>query len=410
MSLKLVGPFKQLLPFSKLSLKGSLHDDQLQIIDHAGILIENEYIKQVGSFETLYKTYKSQSLTIEKLDKDYVTLPGLIDAHTHMCFAGSRHNDYAMRVSGKSYLEIAKSGGGIWDSVIKTRAASDQELKKNLLDRCDRHIREGVTTAEVKSGYGLTIKDELRMLEVIRDIDIQHPIDLVATCLAAHICPKEFTIKKDYLEHIVVDLFPVLKKEGLTQRIDIFVEDSAFSMEDSIWYIEQAQKNNFFITIHADQFSTGGSELACTYHALSADHLEASTENEIKRLAHSDVVATVLPGASLGLGMPFAPTRKLLNAGCCLAVASDWNPGSAPMGDLLMEAAVIGAAEKMTIAETLAAITYRAAYALRLTDRGILDSGKLADWICFPCTDYREILYHQGKMKPEQVYKKGIKF
>lgn len=163
----------------------------------------------------------------------------------------------------------------------------------------------------------------------------------------------------------------------------------------------------FDITVHADQFSTGGSEVAVNVGAVSADHLEASGEEEIKRLAASETVAVALPGASLGLGMGFAPARKLLNAGACLAIASDWNPGSAPMGDLLLQASVLSAYEKLTTAETFAGLTFRAAKALNLYDRGILEKGKLADMQAYPCTDYREILYHQGKLKPIKVYKKG---
>lgn len=409
MSVELIGPFKQLLTLSQLPIKGPLQDEQLEIIKEAGILIEDGFIKKVDSFEKLIKISSIDKPIIHELTGNYIALPGFIDSHTHICFGGSRHMDYSMRVAGKSYLEIAKSGGGIWDSVIKTRQASEEELKEKLIKRASRHLSEGVTTCEVKSGYGLTVKDELRMLEIIQQVDLVHSVDLVSTCLAAHICPREFTNGKQYLEHLVDSLFPILKNKKLTNRIDIFIEDTAFSIEDSRWYIQQAQKNGFDITIHADQFSTGGSQLACELNAISADHLEASNEKEIKMLASSEVVATVLPGASLGLGISYAPARKLLDAGCCLSIASDWNPGSAPMGDLLLQSCVLGAAEKMTIAETLAAITYRAAHALRMHDRGIIASGKKADIIAFSCDDYREIFYLQGKLKPQHIYKTGKK-
>ena len=163
----------------------------------------------------------------------------------------------------------------------------------------------------------------------------------------------------------------------------------------------------FDLVVHADQFTTGGSRIAVETGALSADHLEASTDIEIKQLAASDTVAVVLPGASLGLGIGFAPARKLLDAGASMAIASDWNPGSAPMGDLLTQAAILGAFEKLSTAETFAALTFRAAKALNLNDRGTIEPGKLADMQAFPCADYREILYHQGKLKPAKVWKRG---
>jgi imidazolonepropionase len=185
--------------------------------------------------------------------------------------------------------------------------------------------------------------------------------------------------------------------------VDIFVEEGAFTVENALIYLNNAKKMSFDLTVHADQFSTGGSEVAVKMGAVSADHLEASTEYKIKLLADSNTVAVALPGASLGLGMPYTPARKLLDAGACLAIASDWNPGSAPMGDLLLQAAVIGASEKLSTAETFAALTYRAAKALNLHDRGILAPGKRAHLQVYPCSDYREILYNQGSLKPNQV-------
>ena len=188
------------------------------------------------------------------------------------------------------------------------------------------------------------------------------------------------------------------------------MEDQAFSVEQSRNYLIAAQKMGFDLTVHADQFTSGGSALAVELAARSADHLEASTTEDINRLAKSAVVATVLPGATLGLGMPFPPARKLLDAGCCVAIASDWNPGSAPRGDLLTAATLMGAAEKLTIAETLAGMTLRAAQALNLSDRGRLAAHQIADWLEFPVLDYREIMYHQGALKPNQIIKKGVKY
>ena len=217
--------------------------------------------------------------------------------------------------------------------------------------------------------------------------------------------PKDFNgSPTGYLEHLLSDLLPILKQEDLTNRIDIFIEQSAFNAKQAWVYLNKAKALGLDITVHADQFTTGGSAVAVQVGALSADHLEASGETEIILLAGSNTVAVTLPGASLGLGMRYAPARKILDAGGCLAIASDWNPGSAPMGDLLMQAAVMSASEKLSAAEVFAGLTYRAAAALKLNNRGILAPGMLADMQAYPCADYHEILYYQGKMKPSQIW------
>jgi imidazolonepropionase len=196
-------------------------------------------------------------------------------------------------------------------------------------------------------------------------------------------------------------------EQGLAKRVDVFVEDTAFTEKEALDYLLAAKEMGFEATVHADQFSTGGSKVAAEAGAVSADHLEASGEEEINLLKEAGVVATVLPGASLGLGMKFAPARTMLDSGLCLAIATDWNPGSAPMGDLLLQAALLGAAEKLTTAETLAAITTRAANALHLFDRGVLAKGFIADMVAFQIDNYNEILYAQGKLKPTLIWKKG---
>ena len=199
------------------------------------------------------------------------------------------------------------------------------------------------------------------------------------------------------------------KEENLTNRIDAFIEESAFTGAQIAPYFEKAQALGFDITVHADQFSTSGSKVAVAFGAISADHLEASTQTEIDLLANSDVIATALPGASLGLGCNFTPARKILDAGGAVSIASDHNPGSAPMGDLLTQAAVLGSFQKLSNAEVLAGITFRAAAALNLKNRGQLKEGHLADFILFHTSDYKEILYNQGNLKPCVVFKKGEK-
>jgi imidazolonepropionase len=220
--------------------------------------------------------------------------------------------------------------------------------------------------------------------------------------------PRDFDgSAKDYLHLITTDLFPLLKSEGLSNRIDAFIEKTAFQGEDIIAYLRKAKEMGFDLTIHADQFTTSGSQIAVELGAQSADHLEASTAAEIELIAHSATVAVALPAASIGLGCGFTPARKLLDAGACLAIGSDWNPGSAPMGQLLTSASILATAEKLTNAELLSALTYRAAKALNLSDRGVLTKGMKADFSLFKTDNYQDITYYQGSLQPTAVWKNG---
>lgn len=405
---KLIGPFSEILTLSGLALNGAINDDQLEVIRGGGVIVEDGKIVATGDFEGL--RLANPALSVEKVEGEQVLLPGFIDCHTHICFAGSRAKDYSLRIQGKTYLEIAKSGGGIWDSVTQTRAAALSKLVELLKQRVQRHLTDGVTTIEIKSGYGLDVSNELKMLRAVKEVSLTTVADLVPTCLAAHLLPKDFEgSQTGYLDHVLADLLPLVKAEELADRVDIFIEESAFDRTASVPYLLAAKALGFEVTVHADQFTTSGLEVAIEVGAVSADHLEASTEREAALLKGSETVAVVLPGASLGLGMQYAPARKLLDAGACVAIASDWNPGSAPMGDLLMQAAVMSAAEKLSTAEVFAGLTFRAAKALSLKDRGTLTEGMLADMQAYPCSDYREILYHQGKIKPAIVWKNGTR-
>ncbi|MCL4161611.1 UNVERIFIED_CONTAM: hypothetical protein GTU68_015319, partial [Idotea baltica] len=300
------------------------------------------------------------------------------------------------------------AGGGIWDTVTQTRKASKEELIKKTIKLANRHLRNGVTTLEVKSGYGLSVEAELKMLRAIKMANASVSSDLISTCLAAHMLPRDYSGNEEaYLNEISTLLFPKLKEENLTNRIDAFIEESAFSSEQINPYFKKANEMGFDITVHADQFSTGGSQVAIDFDAISADHLEASTEKEIKALSKSNVISIALPGASIGLGCAFTPARKLLDNGGALAIASDHNPGSAPMGDLLTQATILGSFEKLSNAEVLAGITFRAAAALNLHDRGKLEEGFLADFSLFHTRNYQDILYNQGNLKPCMVWKNG---
>jgi imidazolonepropionase len=404
----LTGPFTQLLPLTDLPLRGALSDDQLTITPNAGILTEDGKILAVGDFDDLREDTSGKGVVVRKITGPAVCLPGFIDCHTHLLFSGSRAMDYAARNAGQTYQEIGAAGGGIKDTMRKTRAATDKELIAGMTARLDRHLRNGVTTVEVKSGYGLSVDQEVRMLRLIKMIGESHAADVISTCLSAHVIPPEAEDETAWLNTILAEIVPTVTAEGLAGRFDIFVEGGAFTVANSRLFLEALKQRGFDITIHGDQFTAGGSQLAIDVGALSVDHLEASGEKEIVALANSGVIPVALPGATIGLGCAFTPARRLLDAGASLAIASDWNPGSAPMGDLLTQAAILGTFEKLTTAEVFAGLTFRAAAALGLNDRGQLAAGQKADFIMFPVVDYREILYQQGQLKPNRTWKNGL--
>jgi len=399
---ELIGPFSQIITMVNLPERGAISDNSLEIIDDGGVVIEDGKIIEVGDFLSLSKN----DLDVREITYPCVLLPGFIDSHTHVCHYGNRSDEYAKRNSGISYQQILEEGGGIHNTMNSTSNSTDEQLTDDTLNRLKRHFQEGVLTCEVKSGYAPNLEDEVRMLRIINEIDSSNDIDLIPTCLAAHVTPKKYESSKKYLDSIVNDLLPIIKEENLSNRVDIFIEEKAFSITEASNFLEKI-KSDFYITAHANQFTSGGLKVGVDNGAVSVDHLEVITDQEIDYLSKSDTTGVVLPGCSLGLGIPFAPARKLLDYNCKVSIASDWNPGSAPMGDLLMQASLLGSTEKLSNAEVLAGITCRAANALSLEDRGSLENGKIADMIGFKTNDFRDILYNQGKLKPSFICKRG---
>ncbi|GAB0156263.1 imidazolonepropionase [Chryseobacterium sp. Alg-005] len=406
--MKLIGPFKQIVTLANLPLRGKLSDDQLEIIVDGGIVVDKGKIQNVGNFKELQS--ENPDIEIEFIEGEQIALPAFVDSHTHICFGGNRANDFAMRNAGKTYLEIAESGGGIWSSVQHTRNASEEELLKTLLERIDFLVSLGIATIEIKSGYGLDVENELKMLRMIKKAQEHTKATLVPTCLSAHLKPRDFEgSNQEYLNYIITEILPKVKEENLAKRVDIFIEKSAFQPEESKDFLLKTKDLGFEITVHADQFTPGSSRIAVEVGAKSADHLEATIDEDIDFIAQSDTVATALPGASLGLGEKFTPARKLLNAGAILAIASDWNPGSAPMGNLITQASILATYEKLTTAEVLAGITFRSAYALGLEDRGRLENGLKADFITYSTHNFQNVLYNQGSLKAKRVYINGVR-
>jgi imidazolonepropionase len=399
---ELIGPFSQIITMANLPERGAISDNSLEIIDDGGVVIEDGKIIEVGDFLSLSKN----NLDVREITYPCVLIPGFIDSHTHVCHYGNRSDEYAKRNSGISYQQILEEGGGIHNTMNSTSNSTDEQLTDDTLNRLKRHFQEGVLTCEVKSGYAPNLEDEVRMLRIINEIDSSNDIDLISTCLAAHVTPKKYESPKKYLDSIVNELLPIIKEENLSNRVDIFIEEKAFSVTEASNFLEKI-KSDFYITAHTNQFTSGGLKVGVDNGAVSVDHLEVITDQEIDYLSRSDTTGVVLPGCSLGLGIPFAPARKLLDNNCKVSIASDWNPGSAPMGDLLMQASLLGSTEKLSNAEVLAGITCRAANALSLEDRGSLENGKIADMIGFKTNDFRDILYNQGKLKPSFICKRG---
>ncbi len=400
----LIGPFKQVLTLRQLNDHGPLSDEQLEVLEDIGVEINQGKIIALIP----WSQRKQGNAEIICLDQPYILTPGLVDCHTHLCYAGNRAIDYQYRLSGMSYAEMAQRGGGIKYTMKKTREASEGELYRLLKQRIMTHQKRGITTLEIKSGYGLSVADEYLHLKLIQRLQQESQSTIIATCLAAHVCPPEFKDKEEYLSIIAQELLPKIKAEHLCHRVDAFVEDSAFPANIIKPYLQYAQTLGFDLTIHADQFSSQGSKLAGALKAKSADHLEVSQRDDLEALQKGNVVAVALPGASMGLGCGYAPVRQALDLGLSVAIASDWNPGSAPMGDLMLQASVMGMACRLNSAEIWASMTTRAAKALGVDHLvGKIDIGYQADLLVYDCEQWQDILYQQGQLKPKMVISQG---
>lgn len=337
-------------------------------------------------------------------------LPGLIDSHTHLLFAGWRENEFEKRLEGQSYQQIAARGGGINATVQQVRQASKDQLKQGARRRLDAMLRLGVTTVEVKSGYGLTLVDELKCLEAIAELNAEGPVELVATFLGAHTVPPEFRSDRGgYLRLLLDDMLPEVARQGLADFCDVFCESDVFSVLESERILKRALALGLGLKLHADELSTlGGAKLAARLGASSADHLLCIDEQGIEALAKSDTVATLLPGTAFFLGMPYAPARRLIERGVAVALASDCNPGTCPTENLPLVGTMACTQMKMLPAETLTALTLNAAAALRRSDRlGSLEVGKQADMVILDVPDYRHLFYHFGVNHVWRVIKRG---
>lgn len=337
--------------------------------------------------------------------------PGLVDPHTHLVFAGDRAGEYAERATGTSYLEIARRGGGIARTMHATRAASVETLMALARPRLDQLLRCGVTTAEVKSGYGLTAADERKMLEVVRRLDADHPIDLVATFLGAHTVPPDAT-RGAYLDAVVEEMIPAVAEAGLAEFCDVFVEKGAFSVAEGRRVLEAGLKYGLRPKVHADQLSAGGgAELAAEVGAVSADHLEYVSPAGIAALAEAGTVAVLLPGAAMFLGSDDrAPARALAAHGVPIALSTDCNPGTCHSTNLLLMLTLGMSRLGLSPSEVLDAVTRHAARAVGRGDvAGRIAVGRPADLAVFAVPTHRHLPYHFGMLPTRAVYKAGVR-
>ncbi|OAI48090.1 imidazolonepropionase [Planctomycetaceae bacterium SCGC AG-212-F19] len=379
----------------------------LRIIQDGAVLIRGERIAWVGPTAALPPV----SPAVRVLDvSGKVVLPGLVDSHTHLIFAGARADEFEHRLQGKSYQEIAAAGGGINATVKRVRQASKEELKALARPRLHRLLNFGVTTAEAKSGYGLSLADELKSLEAIAELNAAGPVELVPTFLGAHAVPPEFASNRSgYVRLVVEQMLPEIARSRLAEFCDVFCETGVFSLEESDCILREASRHGLKLKVHADELTPlGGAELAARLGAVSADHLLCITDRGVDALAASGTVATLLPGTAFFLGVPYAPARRLIERGVAVALASDCNPGTCPTENLPLVGSMACTQMKMMPAEVVAALTLNAAAAVGRADViGSIEEGKQADLAIFAVPDYRQIFYHFGVNHVWRVIKRG---
>lgn len=389
----------------------SREESGLGIIRNGAVAIKEGRIFWIGKTEEL-----SEKLFLNRKGREIdatgkVVVPGLIDSHTHLIFAGSRENEFEQRIQGLSYLEIAERGGGILSTVEATRKASFNELLLLGKKRLDRMLSKGITTLEAKSGYGLSLQDELKILKVMKALQENHPIEIVPTFLGAHTVPREFRdARTRYIDLLTKEMIPKVAQERLAKFCDVFCEEKAFTVEESRKILETGKQYGLKPKIHADQLSPGGgAELAAEVDAFSADHLEYVSQEGIKKMAEKGVTAVLLPGASFFLSMKkYPPARDMIEQGVPVSLATDLNPGSSMTESLPLMMTMGCTMFKMTPKEVIQATTVHAARSIgREKEIGSLEVGKQADILLLDIPNYRYLPYHFGVDHVEKVIKKG---
>lgn len=390
-----------------LTLRGSVPRrgsslSRLSIEKHGAILVSQGRIAAIGSRSRVEKLPEAKRA--DKLDVGgRVILPGFVDSHTHLIHAASRAEEYELKMQGASYEEITRKGGGILNSVKKLRAATASALKQRARAALAQFASYGTTTVEAKSGYGLDVASELKILQLLRELNAEQPLELISTFLGAHVVPAEFRGQasgaEKYIALILEQMLPEIVNSGLAEFCDVFCDRGAFTRSQSKRILSEAQRHGLTPRLHAEQLSrTGATSLAVELHAASCDHLEKINDADIRALAKSRTVATLLPGCDFHLGWKnYAPARKLIQAGAIVALATDYNPGTSPTVSMPMILSLACTQLRMTPAEAITAATINPAYSLRREKEiGSLEKGKRADLAVFEVEDYRETPYYFG--------------
>ena len=370
---------------------------ELGIIEDGAVLIEDGTITNVGPtrrVENLAEAHGAEHINAE----GHVVMPGFVDSHTHLVFAAPRLTDYEMRIAGAGYEEIAEAGGGILSSVRALRRAPRRTLETLARRSITFMIQNGTTTVEAKTGYGLDAAGEMKTLRVLQALD-KDPLDVVPTFLGAHLVPPEYTCADSYIDYLCGELIPEVARKQLARFADVYCEPGAFSLQQSARYLKAAAGHGLGLKLHADQFTrSGATRLGVEAGAISADHLEHVSDEDIRFLGVASTIATLLPGSVFHLGLQrYAPARKLIAAGAAVALATDYNPGTSPTCSMPMILSLACTQMRMSPAEAISAATINGAHALGLGARtGSLEYGKQADLIVLDVGDYRELPYYFG--------------
>ncbi len=381
------------------------------IVAPGALLVNGTRIERVGSTDEILALAGAGCKLIDAGGR--MVLPGFVDAHTHPVFAGTRVGEFEERIKGATYKEIAARGGGIQSTVNQTRAASVAELVATGKRYASWFLRGGTTTVEAKSGYGLSLADEIKMLRAIRRLDEETPLRYVPTFLGAHTVPVEFRNRRsDYVSLVIDEMLPQIAREKLAEYCDVFCEENVFTTDESWRILSAARCNGLGLRIHADQLSLGGgAKLAAELNAITADHLEHTDAEGIAALKTAGVQPVLLPGSVYALGSTHYPAaREMIDAGLAVILATDFNPGSSPTPSMLTILSLAATHLKLTPAEAITAATINAAYSLNRGDQlGSLEPGKIADFVIHDCDDYRELAYFFGVNHAWQVYCSGVR-
>jgi imidazolonepropionase len=397
-------------PGSNRVVRGK-ESDTLRLQENVCIGARQGIIQFIGSGDEFIRQCRLEAAGLEIDARGFVALPGLVDPHTHLPFAGTRQDEFQLKLQGVSYQEIARRGGGIKGTVRKTREISQQDLVEICQKRLDQMLLSGTTTLEAKSGYGLDRETELKQLEVLRSLAAIHPAAIISTFMGAHEIPDEFAgNSRAYLDFILADVLPEVAERKLAEFVDIFCEGGYFSYIDAEYYLKEAAARGFKIKVHADEFaSNGAAVLAALLHARSAEHLIAISDAEIAEIAPSSTACVLLPGVSFFLKLEhYAPAQKILAANGIVALGSDFNPGSSMISSQLFIFQLAVFQMGMTIEQALNAVTINAAYAVdRQEQVGSLVKGKKLDLLLMDIPDYRYLAYHPGINPIHTVIKSG---